>query len=121
MPKIKLSASGKVITKDGKPSCACCVTTLYVEHTVFIPGPDLGTIVHYFTMTGSVDSGFTGMLPGDNEVTLTYNLANGRWESSSYFGMGLKGYGEPDDPTGYYVGAPESKGFTMTVSLTPLP
>lgn len=115
MPKIKLSASGKVITKDGKPSCTCC--RLYVEH---ILAPWNGGDVSYFTLTGSASSGFTGDGPG-GEFTLVYNISAGSWElTDPVYGLGSNT--STDDPTGYYIEShipfPE---YTASVSLTPLP
>ena len=120
MPKIKLSASGKVVTKDGKPSCACCGTTLYVEHVL---APWNGGDVYYFTLTGTVGAGFTGTGPG-GEFTLAYNVALGRWDfTDPVYGPGWKGNGAPTDPTGYYFPFPPTfmPDWTATVSLTPLP
>ena len=120
MPKIKLSASGKVVTKDGKPSCACCGTTLYVEHVL---APWNGGGVSYFTLTGSVGSGFAGAGPG-GEFTLAYNVALGRWDfTDPVYGPGSKGSGAPTDPAGYYIASNSyfMPDYTATVSLTPLP
>lgn len=121
---IKLNPEGKVILRNGKPSCTCCVTTLYVERTIFIHGDYPATVVDYFTLTGSVNSGFTGIsVPNEfgDGTELYYNAEDGEWILAGYFGMSMAG--APDDPTGFYVGSSISNNttHTATVSLTPLP
>lgn len=123
MPTIKLNSNGKIITKDGKPSCTCCgtaITTIYVEHSL---APWNGGDVSYFTLTGSASSGFTGDGPG-GEFTLVYNISAGSWElTDPVYGLGWKGAIEPTDPTGYYLPFPPTTmpDWYATVSLTPLP
>lgn len=117
---IKLNPEGKVILRNGKPSCACCGTTLYVEYVL---APWNGGDVSYFTLTGSVSSGFTGTGPS-GEFTLVYNVALNRWDfTDPVYGLGSEGTGTPDDPTGYYLPFPYTfmPDYTATVSLTPLP
>ena len=134
MKTVKLHSSGKVILKDGKVSCGCCGTTLYVQYTEnplagyggSNPYPFGPEVLSYFTMTGTVGAGFTGTGPGGT-FTLVYDIGAGRWFmtdpvygiSGAYFGST-----NPANPASFYY----DNGFLVTsayayyyatVSLTP--
>lgn len=72
---IKLNPEGKVILRNGKPSCTCCCDFEVLEIGVdLIAGPgDTG----YFTIKNN----------GASEITVT-----------GYTGYGIPGYGEEDFP-----------------------
>lgn len=132
MAVIKLNSGGQVILRGGLPSCTCCGLTLYVEHLDFYSiYPSY--VISYFTMTGTVGSGFTGTGPG-GVFTLIYNVGAGRWFmtdplwgiSSSIIG----GSTDPAAPAGvagvsaaFYEDADTTPhiNYQATVALAPLP
>ena len=115
MAVIKLNSSGQVILRGGLPSCTCCDITLYVEQFEYPFGPTT-----YFTLTGTVGTGFTGTDP-DGAVTLIYDPirfgpTSGGWVYTSAGGE-RDGPTDITNPTGFY----EDAYYISQVSYTPLP
>ena len=113
MAVIKLNSSGQVILRGGLPSCTCCDVTLYVEQFEYPFGPTT-----YFTLTGTVGTGFTGTDP-DGAVTLIYDPIRHGYGGWVYTSAGGERGGPTDitNPTGFY----EEGYYISQVSYTPLP
>ena len=138
MAVIKLNASGQVILRGGLPSCTCCgYPALYVEHFEnpaigYVPGPNPDPfgpeVISYFTMTGSVETGFTGTGPG-GVFTLVYDVGTSRWfMTDPVYGVSGVGFGStnPANPASFYydngfVGTSVYAHYLAILYLTPLP
>ena len=114
---IKVTAGGKIITRDGKVSCACC--GIFVEHNSITYGPLVITTT-YFEMAGSAGGGYTGTGPGGT-FTLSWNVD--KWIlTDPLYGVSHL-HTSAASPAGYYVDydTPPFPVYTATVSHTPLP
>jgi hypothetical protein len=101
MPTIKLTAEGKVITKDGKPSCTCCTCCNYeiLEIGAFIvAGP-----------------GDTGYFTIQNNCTTEINFTSYNGVGSPYPAISTIPAGESRNYLVFFFGAEwRNQPFTVT-------
>jgi hypothetical protein len=73
MATIKITTDGKVITKNGKPSCTCCgcspnYTVIYVRFYTGYPE----VTIQYYTIVGSLNLGYFYMIEGEEVSSLLW-------------------------------------------------
>ncbi len=121
MPTIKVTSEGKIILKDGKPSCTCCgpcspdVMTVYVE---YIEDPEGYPVTSYFELLGSLNDGLFGP---DAGYSLEWDDGLAQWTfTDPAYGLGIGPGSSRCDPETYYSNDPVVQ-YYATVSFTPLP
>ena len=97
---IKITADGKIVTKGGLPSCACCgcspnYTTIYVRAWYGDP-----IEIEDFTMSGSLNSGYFNAPETDS--FLIWDDVEMEWNFSSCAYGNFSGGPDPCSPVGLF-------------------